>query len=264
MRRRDKKRVEQDTRLVGGKQLFQNYDYTEAEPNATSPGGGLYHGSMDKYKSVKEFVDKRRKQNRKKRMARKQAMQNRMGLLQKLAIKMRILVIDDDPTRHEGFDRALRDQEVTHVYNYREAVKALESSPAFDIVYFDHDLGDYGPSPSGYGSKELTGCDIALYIARVLPEEKRPKFAKIHSWNPAGAANIAAVLNNAGIPFERETYGEPEGEEVQVIWTKPFGSKQWNVYGEFTQEELPKELECLSKGIDQYIVLPFGKEPANV
>ena len=45
--------------------VFRNFDYTEEGPNETSPGGGLYHGKMDKYKSVKEFIDKRRKQLRK-------------------------------------------------------------------------------------------------------------------------------------------------------------------------------------------------------
>lgn len=45
--------------------FFKNYDYTEEGPNETSPGGGLYHGYMGKYKSVKEFVEKRRKDTEK-------------------------------------------------------------------------------------------------------------------------------------------------------------------------------------------------------
>ena len=47
--------------------VFTNFDYTEEGPNETSPGGGLYHGKMDKYKSVKEFVTKRRKQLKQRR-----------------------------------------------------------------------------------------------------------------------------------------------------------------------------------------------------
>jgi hypothetical protein len=53
------KRVDQDLREPT---FFANYDYTEAEPNETSPGGGLYHGDMGKYKSVSEFIRKRRRQ----------------------------------------------------------------------------------------------------------------------------------------------------------------------------------------------------------
>jgi hypothetical protein len=41
---------------------FRNYDYTEEGPNETSPGGGLYHGPMDRFKSVKDFLEKRRKE----------------------------------------------------------------------------------------------------------------------------------------------------------------------------------------------------------
>ena len=47
--------------------LFKNYDYTENGANNTSPGGGLYHGKMDKYKSVEDFLKKRRKEKSKKK-----------------------------------------------------------------------------------------------------------------------------------------------------------------------------------------------------
>lgn len=43
------------------KPFFRNYDYTQEGPNETSPGGGLYHGPMNKYKSVKDFTEKRKK-----------------------------------------------------------------------------------------------------------------------------------------------------------------------------------------------------------
>jgi len=45
------------------KPLFRNYDYTQEEPNETSPGGGLHSGTKQKYKSVKQFIDKKREQN---------------------------------------------------------------------------------------------------------------------------------------------------------------------------------------------------------
>ena len=47
------------------KPFFRNYDYTQEGSNETSPGGGLHTGTKQKYKSVKEFVEKRRKQNKK-------------------------------------------------------------------------------------------------------------------------------------------------------------------------------------------------------
>ena len=40
---------------------YTNFDYTpDPDPNETGIGGGLYHGPMDRFKSVKEFLDNRR------------------------------------------------------------------------------------------------------------------------------------------------------------------------------------------------------------
>jgi hypothetical protein len=55
-------RVDLDVRNPNTFTHFRNYDYTDEGPNETSPGGGLYHGSMDRFKSVKDFLDKRRKE----------------------------------------------------------------------------------------------------------------------------------------------------------------------------------------------------------
>lgn len=70
--------------------LYKNFDYTsDPNPNDTGIGGGLYHGPMDRFKSVKEFLDNRRKKMKGRReMADKQAM--RMELFQKIAGKFGI------------------------------------------------------------------------------------------------------------------------------------------------------------------------------
>ena len=65
-KKKDKKRVDLDTRPYPNP-IFKNYDYTDAEADETSPGGGLYHGEMGKYKSVTDFLDKKRKGRRKRR-----------------------------------------------------------------------------------------------------------------------------------------------------------------------------------------------------
>lgn len=50
------------------KPFFRNYDYGGPdEPSDTSPGRGLFNGPMDKYKSIGEFLDKKRKARRKKK-----------------------------------------------------------------------------------------------------------------------------------------------------------------------------------------------------
>lgn len=46
--------------------FFKNYDYGgPEEASETSPGRGLYNGKMDKFKSVKEFIEKKRKKREK-------------------------------------------------------------------------------------------------------------------------------------------------------------------------------------------------------
>jgi hypothetical protein len=62
MNNKDKKRVDQDIRP---KLWFSNYDYVgPEEATEISPGKGLYNGKMDKYKSVKDFIEQKRKRRR--------------------------------------------------------------------------------------------------------------------------------------------------------------------------------------------------------
>ena len=66
MNKKDKKRVDLDTRPVGP--WVQNYDYGGPEDgDDVSPGTGLYHGDMDKYDSVSDFLEQARKRKHRKR-----------------------------------------------------------------------------------------------------------------------------------------------------------------------------------------------------
>jgi len=57
------KRVDLDTRPYI---QFKNYDYGNCEPTEISPGGGPWNGTPGGgEKSLKDFIDKRRKQNKK-------------------------------------------------------------------------------------------------------------------------------------------------------------------------------------------------------
>jgi hypothetical protein len=70
------------------------------------------------------------------------------------------------------------------VRNYEEAISALKIN-SFDIISFDHDLGE-----------EKTGYDIAKYIVENDIEIKEG--FKIHSANPVGRFNISQLLNHYG------------------------------------------------------------------
>lgn len=100
----------------------------------------------------------------------------------------KVLVLDDDLTRHKKFKQKLIGNEVIHVTNAEEAIFYLKNEEVFDVVFLDHDLGGKQNVISG---KE-TGYEVACWI-RDNPE-KRPNQIVIHSFNPVGAKNMMEVL----------------------------------------------------------------------
>jgi hypothetical protein len=67
----NKKRLDLDVRPIGP--LVRNYDYGGPEGGSdVGPGTGLYHGTMDKYKSVSDFLNKSRKRRFSKKFNKKQ------------------------------------------------------------------------------------------------------------------------------------------------------------------------------------------------
>lgn len=62
------KRIDLDTRHPHVYTWYTNHDYRpDVDPYETSIGGGLYHGPMDRFKSVKEFLDRRKKKMKERR-----------------------------------------------------------------------------------------------------------------------------------------------------------------------------------------------------
>jgi CheY-like chemotaxis protein len=125
---------------------------------------------------------------------------------------MRILILDDDLTRHKTFARNLKDHDLTHVHTYDEAVKAARENEKFDVFFLDHDLNDFphfssvGP-PSMYGGvRELTGEDFTRWITAKLPPAKLPNMVWIHSYNPDGAKRMRQTLTPLGIKIVVEPF----------------------------------------------------------
>jgi CheY-like chemotaxis protein len=100
---------------------------------------------------------------------------------------MRILIIDDNQLRHETLKK--RYGEADCAYGYDEAIQYLESGE-YDLVSFDHDLGDF------VGGVERTGATVARWMGMNGITCKR---VVIHSNNPIGAENIRSIVISAGI-----------------------------------------------------------------
>lgn len=109
---------------------------------------------------------------------------------------MRILFLDDDPTRHRSFAQKNIGRVVHHVYDFYEFTKALDESETFDEIWLDHDLS-WEAAMGRPGEFERTGYDAACYLAS--KPEKHPRFVIIHSWNPVGALRMRDALRDAGL-----------------------------------------------------------------
>jgi CheY-like chemotaxis protein len=126
---------------------------------------------------------------------------------------MRILILDDNPERHDAFDTFLdgKGHEVMHAWTYWDAIGLLEDE-RFDLLYLDHDLNDHESASviSGmYGSRELTGLDVARFVARQLADDLKPERVVVHSWNPMGARSMVDILISVGISATYEPFANP-------------------------------------------------------
>ncbi len=106
----------------------------------------------------------------------------------------RILILDDDDTRHKQFAKKYIDEELIHVTVAAEAINYLEYGPDFDYVFLDHDLGGMQMVESG----EDTGYEVAEWLAN-NPEYGPNISVILHSLNPIGRKNMCNVLKKANI-----------------------------------------------------------------
>lgn len=112
---------------------------------------------------------------------------------------MRILIIDDQHERHEGFRTILDGHRLTHAFGYGEAVADLQHN-RYDMVCLDHDLA----LNDVVGGRALTGHDIAKWLAS-RPDRCPPQIL-VHSHNPVGAQNIEAELKQLNVNLVRKPF----------------------------------------------------------
>jgi CheY-like chemotaxis protein len=118
-------------------------------------------------------------------------------------MKTRILFLDDDPNRRQQFlsESRLTEHDIHFARNYREAVRLL-ASHRFDVAFLDHDLADFtadGERLAARDDNELTGTDVAKWIAGAMEPASWPGIVVVHSWNPVGARRMADILIDAGL-----------------------------------------------------------------
>ncbi|MDO8611144.1 MAG: hypothetical protein Q7R95_11515, partial [bacterium] len=113
---------------------------------------------------------------------------------------MRILIVDDQETRHKKIQSLVMDYfdkpvSIWSAYTVKSAIKFLKQEE-FDVIFLDHDLGEN----IYQDSNELdTGYQIAKFI---IAAGINTKEIIVHSMNYPGAMNILDILPQAKyIPF---------------------------------------------------------------
>ena len=129
---------------------------------------------------------------------------------------MRILILDDDDSRHTTYDGRYGGNEVEHAYNYIAFLDELGTGSPWDLIHLDHDLGDLMSGDTyedGWGiTREYNGVHAAKVICE-LPDELLPKKIIIQSINPHGSRVMMNILERRGIPVEWEPFTRFEGED---------------------------------------------------
>jgi len=108
----------------------------------------------------------------------------------------RILFLDDDDTRTQGF-LALNPEAVC-VKTAGECIAYLKES--WDEIYLDHDLGGEIFADSG---REDTGMEVVRCIIRDLPSHLKNTLFIVHSMNVPAAVRMVEDLRSAGYTAAR-------------------------------------------------------------
>lgn len=118
---------------------------------------------------------------------------------------MKILILDDDQLRHDGFKQELIGHTLEHTYTSKECIESLKNND-YDLVLLDHDLGGQVYVESG----ENTGWEVAEWLSKNL--DKKPDNVIIHSYNVVGAKNMMNILEDSKyIPFSKELFDNING-----------------------------------------------------
>ena len=109
--------------------------------------------------------------------------------------------------RHVEFINKYGEQfeEIVHAYTYEAALELLKPG-AYDMVFMDHDLSITSALCDPETTTEKTGSDIAKHVVSSFPPKNSPYFV-VHSFNPAGRANIVDILDKGSftvmsLPFD--------------------------------------------------------------
>lgn len=114
---------------------------------------------------------------------------------------MKILILDDDPSRHKKFKQTFVGADVKSVTTVKDCIAELKHN-IWDAVFLDHDLG--GKAFVNPAEEEETGYHVARWLEQ--NPDRKPSTVVIHSLNYDGAQRMKSRIPDAIIaPWAWET-----------------------------------------------------------
>jgi hypothetical protein len=119
-------------------------------------------------------------------------------------LNQRVVVLEDKDKRLDIFKCWFTHYDLACTKTIREGVNLLLEKQA-DFLFLDFDIHDPGDRTLrewlrvSSERKELDGLDLAYYVAKRIPIEKRPKNIIIHSRNPMGRRLMQEYLARRGV-----------------------------------------------------------------
>lgn len=132
-------------------------------------------------------------------------------------MKRRILFLDDSPKRHEIFRTSPFAQMdlVDYATSYEEATNYL-ANVKYDILFLDHDLSEEDNlCDPDKATVSRTGTDVVKYLINNRLTHNN-LLVVVHTFNPAGAQKMCALLEDVGIKYIYQPFRAP-GKELYDI-----------------------------------------------
>lgn len=131
---------------------------------------------------------------------------------------MKILVLDDDDTRHRRFRQWFVGFDVVHAFTIEQFNREYLRG-TWNYVFLDHDLndnqyrsiekidGDNIPGYVGPCQRELTGKDAAHMVAE---SPGNVEHVVVHSWNRSGGDEMMSILRDSDVECTRWEFNPKE------------------------------------------------------
>lgn len=136
---------------------------------------------------------------------------------------MKIFILDDDKeVRWAFFKEKFKGHDLFMFSNANEFWNTLKDQFWVDMIFLDHDLGDFGENytETTYGGRsEITGEHVAMWMQDALVSGTweihpacDPKVV-VHTMNPAGGPRMEFLLKEAGL----NVYTIPYSTLIKVL-----------------------------------------------